>query len=181
MQDTFWIEKDKLVLRTHTTNVQSRFMMSLGGDESKLPVKIISLGRVYRNEAVDAWHLAIFHQFEGLLVGRDVKLSELNGVIKFILREIFGENVKIRIKPKYYPYTTCSIGADVFYDGKWITIVGAGMVSPPVLRNFGFAPDRVSGFAFGFGLSRLAAMFSGTSMRELYKMDVRVFKNIKGI
>ena len=180
MQDTFWIEKDKKVLRTHTTSVQSRFMMSLKGDESKLPIRIVSPGRVYRNEAVDLWHGAMFHQFEGLMVGHDIKFSELKGVLEFILREIFGADTKIRFIPKYYPYTTSSIGADVFYNGGWITIVGAGMVSPSVLRNFGFDPKRVSGLAFGFGLSRLASIFSGANMRELYGMDVRVFKGLKG-
>lgn len=181
MQDTFWIKKEKLLPRTHTTSVQSRFMMSLKGDESKLPIKIVSPGRVYRNEAVDAQHLAIFNQFEGLWVGHDVKLSELKGTIEFILREIYGLDVKIRFKPKFYPYTEPSIGADILTDRGWITIVGAGMVSPQVMKNFGFDPDRVSGFAFGFGTSRLAAEFAGTNMREIYGMDLRVFKNIKGV
>jgi len=180
MQDTFWIKKDEIVLRTHTTSVQSRYMMSLNGDESKLPIRIVSPGRVYRNEAVDASHLAIFHQFEGLMVGRDIKLSELKGTLVYILREIYGPDVKIRFKPKYYPYTEPSIGADIQRpDGSWVTIVGAGMVSPAVLRNFGFDPARVSGLAFGFGTSRLAGEFTGANMRELYGMDMRVFKNLK--
>ncbi|MCL2749180.1 MAG: phenylalanine--tRNA ligase subunit alpha [Alphaproteobacteria bacterium] len=180
LQDTFWIEKDKKLLRTHTTSVQSRFMMSLKGDESKLPIRIVSPGRVYRNEAVDASHLAIFHQFEGLMVGHNIKLSELKGTIEFILKEIYGPNVKIRFKPKYYPYTEPSIGADIDIGLGWMTIVGAGMVSPQVLRNFGFDPKRVSGFAFGFGTSRLAGEFTGANMRELYGMDLRVFKKLAG-
>jgi phenylalanyl-tRNA synthetase alpha chain len=191
LQDTFWINSPQgggdgacsrdgggKLLRTHTTSVQSRYMMDLKGDESKLPIRIVSPGRVYRNEAVDAWHGAMFHQFEGLMVGRDVRLSELKGTLEFILREVFGANVKIRFKPKFYPYTEPSVGADVFYEGKWITIAGAGMVSPQVLRNFGFNPARVSGFAFGFGTSRLASIFTGMNMRELYGMDMRVFKNL---
>jgi phenylalanyl-tRNA synthetase alpha chain len=181
MQDTFWIEHEKLLPRTHTTSVQSRYMMSLGGDESKLPIKIVSPGRVYRNEAVDATHLAIFNQFEGLWVGKNVKLSELKGVLEFILKEIYGDETLVRFKPKYYPYTEPSIGADINTGNGWITIVGAGMVSPTVLRNFGFDPERVSGLAFGFGTSRLAGQFTGANMRELYGMDMRVFKNIKGI
>jgi phenylalanyl-tRNA synthetase alpha chain len=196
MADTFWIEKNKKLLRTHTTSVQSRFMMSLNGDESKLPIRIVSPGRVYRNEAVDATHLAVFHQFEGLMVGQGVKLAELKGTLEYILREIFGNDVKIRFKPKYYPYTEPSIGADIQLgqsrhsadresrcspqgESGWLTIVGAGMVSPAVLRHFGFDPARVSGFAFGFGTSRLAGMFTGATMRELYGMDLRVFKNLK--
>ncbi len=180
MQDTFWIKKDKIVLRTHTTSVQSRYMMDLKGDESKLPIRIVSPGRVYRNEAVDATHLAIFHQFEGLMVGHDMKVSELKGTLEYILREIYGPEVQVRFKPKYYPYTEPSIGADIkTASGKWITIVGAGMVSPRVMRNFGFDPDRVTGFAFGFGTSRLAGEFTGANMRELYGMDMRVFKQIK--
>jgi phenylalanyl-tRNA synthetase alpha chain len=181
MQDTFWIsEKDGVLLRSHTTSVQSRYMKSLNGDESKLPVRIVSPGRVYRNEAVDSSHLAVFHQFEGLMVGVGIKLSELKGVLEFILREIYGPDVKIRFKPKYYPYTEPSLGADIDTGGGWMTIAGAGMVSPRVLRNFGFDPARVSGLAFGFGTSRLAAQFSGATMRELYGMDVRVLKNISG-
>jgi len=202
MQDTFWLKKDsaplagepaapscapeggqnakRFLLRTHTTSVQSRYMMSLKGDESKLPIRIVSPGRAYRNEAVDATHLAMFHQFEGLMVGHGIKLSGLKGVLEFILREIYGADIKIRFKPKFYPYTEPSIGADVFYEGKWITIVGAGMVSPTVLRNFGFDPTRVSGLAFGFGTSRLASIFTGANMRELYGMDLRVFKKLAG-
>ncbi|MCL1892016.1 MAG: phenylalanine--tRNA ligase subunit alpha [Alphaproteobacteria bacterium] len=180
LQDTFWVEKDKKLLRTHTTSVQSRYMMSLKGDESKLPVRIVSPGRVYRNEAVDASHLAVFHQFEGLMVGHNIKLSELKGVMEFILREIYGESVKIRFKPKFYPYTEPSIGADIDVGDGWKTIVGAGMVSPQVLRNFGFDPKRVSGLAFGFGTSRLAGEFTGATMRELYGMDLRVFKKLAG-
>ncbi|HNY25163.1 MAG TPA: phenylalanine--tRNA ligase subunit alpha [Alphaproteobacteria bacterium] len=181
MQDTFWIKKEKLLPRTHTTSVQSRFMMSLNGDESKLPIKIVSPGRAYRNEAIDATHLALFHQFEGLWVGHNVRISELKGTISFILREIYGLDVKIRFKPKFYPYTEPSVGADIDLGDGWVTIVGAGMVSPQVMKNFGFDPDRVSGFAFGFGTSRLAGEFADANMRELYGMDLRVFKNIKGV
>ena len=179
MQDTFWIEKDVTMLRSHTTAVQSRYMMSLKGDESKLPIRIVTPGRIYRNEAVDLWHAAMFHQFEGLMVGHGIKLSELIGVQEYIVREIFGPDIKIRFVPKYYPYTTCSNGIDVLYKGEWITCGGAGMVSPQVLRNFGFDPARVSGLAFGLGLSRLASIFSGTNMRELYGMDMRVFEKLK--
>ncbi|MDR2685996.1 MAG: phenylalanine--tRNA ligase subunit alpha [Rickettsiales bacterium] len=179
LQDTFWIEDQKILPRTHTTSVQSRFMLSLNGDETKLPIRIVSPGKAYRNEAVDATHLAIFHQFEGLYVGVDVKMPELKGTLEFILREIYGAEIKIRFKPKFYPYTEPSIGADIFADGRWITIVGAGMVSPKVLQNFGFDPSRVSGFAFGFGTTRLASEFSGATPRELYGMDLRVHKRIK--
>jgi phenylalanyl-tRNA synthetase alpha chain len=180
MQDTFWIEKNKKLLRTHTTSVQSRYMMDLKGDESKLPIYIVSPGRVYRNEALDAMHLAAFHQFEGLMVGHGIKISQLKGTIEFILKEIYGDDIKVRFKPKFYPYTEPSIGADILTSRGWVTIVGAGMVSPQVLRNFGFDPARVSGLAFGFGTSRLAGEFTGATMRELYGMDLRVFKKLKG-
>lgn len=180
MQDTFWIEKDKKLLRTHTTSVQSRYMMDLKGDESELPICIVSPGRVYRNEALDAMHLAAFHQFEGLMVGHGIKISHLKGTIEFILKEIYGDDIKVRFKPKFYPYTEPSIGADILTARGWVTIVGAGMVSPQVLKNFGFDPDRVSGLAFGFGTSRLAGEFTGANMRELYGMDLRVFKKLKG-
>lgn len=181
MQDTFWIEKEKVLTRTHTTSVQSRFMMSLKGDESKLPAKIISPGRVYRNEAVDSTHLAIFNQFEGLWVEKGIKFANLKGIIEYMLKNIYGNDKKIRFKPKYYPYTEPSIGADILTSSGWVTVVGAGMISPKVLSNFGFDPEKISGFAFGFGTSRLACDFTGANMRELYGMDLRVLKNIKGI
>jgi phenylalanyl-tRNA synthetase alpha chain len=180
LQDTFWIKDGEILPRTHTTSVQSRFMLSLKGDESKLPIRIVSPGKVYRNEAVDATHLAIFHQFEGLYVGKDVKLSELKGIWTHIIHEIYGADKKIRFKPKYYPYTEPSIGADILTpNGKWVTVGGAGMVSPAVLRNFGFDPARISGLAFGFGTTRMASEYAGADPREVYGMDLRVLKNIK--
>ena len=188
-QDTFWVDGG-LLLRSHTTTVQTRVLEAQR--DGKLPIKIISPGRVYRNEALDATHLACFHQYEGLWVGENVKLSHLKGTLEYLLKAIYGNERKIRFKPKFYPYTEPSLGADVSCKScngagcpacrgaGWVTVVGAGMVHPKVFKELGFDPEKVSGFAFGFGLSRMASQLYNVKMRDLYGMNLQVFKNIKG-
>ncbi len=187
-QDTFWVDGG-LLLRSHTTTVQTRILEAQ--KNGNLPIKIVSPGRVYRNEAVDATHLACFHQYEGLWVGENVKLSHLKGTLEYLLKSIYGSDRQIRFKPKFYPYTEPSLGADISCkacNGKgcaacrgagWVTIVGAGMVHPKVFEELGFDPKKVSGFAFGFGLSRMASQLYNVKMRDLYGMNLQVFKNIK--
>lgn len=188
-QDTFWIDGG-LLLRSHTTTVQVRTLEAL--KNSELPIKIVSPGRVYRNEKVDATHLACFHQYEGLWVGEGVKLAHLKGTIEFLLKSIYGNERKVRFKPKFYPYTEPSIGADVSckscggdgcascHGSGWVTVVGCGMVHPKVFQELGYDPEKVNGFAFGFGISRMVAQFYNVNMRELYGMNLQVFKNING-
>lgn len=189
MQDTFWVDGGWL-LRSHTTTVQARTLE----ERKDLPIKIACMGRVYRNEAVDATHLACFHQFEGLWIDRGLTFSHLKGVLAYIAKEIYGDR-KLRFKPKFYPYTEPSIGVDIACarcDGEgevdghpcetchsagWITILGAGMVHPKVFLEFGFDPNEVSGIAFGLGTTRMAAVSTGVhKVKSLYETDLRVHR-----
>lgn len=187
MQDTFWLD-EKVVLRTHTTSVQARVLQS----RPELPIRIASAGRVYRNEAVDATHLAMFHQFEALWVDAGLTFAHLKGILSFIARELFGDH-PIRFKPKFYPYTEPSAGVDIqcaqcsgkgcsaCHDSGWITILGSGMVHPKVFEEFGYDPNKVSGIAFGLGTTRMAAQRCGVSaLRSLYRPDVRLMKALHG-
>jgi len=177
MQDTFWLEKE-LLLRSHTSTIQIRTLQ----EQKDLPIRIISPGRVYRNESVDATHLAYFHQFEGLWVDEGVKFSHLKGTVDFIIKNTFGDGWDIRYKPKFYPYTEPSVGVDVREkgkNGKWITVLRAGMVHPNVFRMTGHDPKKVSGFAFGLGTSRMVSMAHGvTDMKSLYLGDLRVHQRL---
>lgn len=191
MQDTFYTESGHL-LRTHTSSVQTRTLKKL--QEKKigdLPLKICCPGRVYRNETVDASHTAMFHQFELLWVGKDLTLSHLMGLLALVVKELYGKRRKIRFKPKYYPYTEPSIGVDVactlchgagcsFCGGSgWSTVVGAGMVHRHVLQEFGIDTAQYSGFAFGFGTTRLAAQYANLPRgKMLYENDLRVLAQI---
>ncbi|MBX7139196.1 MAG: phenylalanine--tRNA ligase subunit alpha [Oligoflexia bacterium] len=183
MQDTYYTANG-LVLRTHTTSVQARELQKGG-----LPVKVASFGRVYRNETEDASHQAMFHQFELVWLEAGLTLSHLMGLISHILKELYGKRRKVKFVPKFYPYTEPSIGPQVdctFCKGSgcpacggagWVTIAGAGMVHRNVLREFGYDPEKVSGFAFGLGTSRLASQFSGISaLKTLYDNDLRLLK-----
>ncbi len=188
MQDTFWVSGG-LLLRSHTTTVQARVLEAAAKDQ--LPIRIASAGRVYRNEAVDATHLAMFHQLEGLWVDKGITFAHLKGVLAFVARELFGQSRQVRFKPKFYPYTEPSVGVDIsctVCDGAgcdachgagWVTILGAGMVHPKVFREFGFDPAQVSGIAFGFGTTRIAAQWAGIhKVRSLYEADLAVLRGL---
>lgn len=191
MQDTFWVD-GRYLLRSHTTTVQARVLEKT----PELPVKVCSMGRVYRNEAVDATHLAMFHQFEGIWVDRGLTFGDLKGVLAFIARELFGDR-PVRFKPKFYPYTEPSVGVDIqcgachgagTIDGVpceachaagWVTILGSGMIHPKMLIEFGYDPDEVSGIAFGLGTTRMAAQWTGVGkVKSLYEQDQRVFSGL---
>lgn len=188
MQDTFWVEGG-LLLRSHTTTVQARVLEQ----RPELPIRVASAGRVYRNEAVDATHLAMFHQLEGLWVDRGLTFSHLKGLLAFIAQSLYGEGRRIRFKPKFYPYTEPSVGVDLAcgvcggagceacHGAGWVTILGAGMVHPKVFREFGYDPAKVSGIAFGLGTTRMAAQYAGVSkVRSLYEQDLRVHAALHG-
>jgi len=185
MQDTFWINEN-LLLRSHTTTVQIRALEF--NKDKKLPIKIISLGRVYRNETIDSNHLACFHQYEGLYIGQGIKISHLKGIMEYLFQSIYGDR-KIRFKPKYYPYTEPSIGIDIqcqycsqgckYCQNGWNTIAGAGMVHPNILKNMGYDIKDINGIAFGLGISRMVSQFYGLNMRQLYGMNLQIFKVIK--
>jgi phenylalanyl-tRNA synthetase alpha chain len=189
MQDTFYTETGH-VLRTHTTAVQARMLQNRALFEGKkLPLKVASFGKVYRNENEDASHQAVFHQYELVWVEPGLTLAHLQGLITHILKELYGKRRKVQFSPKFYPYTEPSIGPKIDCsickgDGcpacggaGWVTVAGAGMIHRNVLAEFGFDPDEVSGFAFGLGTSRLAAqLFNLPHLRAVYENDLRVLR-----
>jgi len=191
MQDTYYTETGH-VLRTHTTSVQARVLQQRALFENgKLPIKVASLGRVYRNETEDASHQAMFHQYELVWVEEGLTLSHLMGLITHILKELYGKRRKVRFVPKFYPYTEPSIGPQIDCSvcrgegcaacggAGWVTVGGAGMVHRNVLSEFAFDPEKVSGFAFGLGTSRLAGqMYNFPHLRSVYENDLRVLKEI---
>ncbi len=179
-QDTFYIN-DNILLRTQTSPVQVRTM-----EKQKPPIRIISPGRVYRSDAVDATHSPLFHQIEGLVVDRGVTFSNLKGTLEILLKHMYGEDTVVRFRPHHFPFTEPSAEVDVqcfschgegcrLCKGEgWIEILGCGMVHPKVLSNCGIDPDEYSGFAFGMGLERLVMRkYSIDDMRLFYENDVR--------
>lgn len=183
LQDTFYITED-IVLRTQTSPVQARVM-----EKQNPPIKIICPGAVYRSDPVDATHSPLFHQIEGLVVDKHIAMSDLKGTLEMFAKRCLGENTKIRFRPHHFPFTEPSAEADVscfVCGGKgcrvckqegWIELLGCGMVHPNVLRNCGIDPQEYSGFAFGFGVERIAmAKFGIDDMRLLYENDVRFLK-----
>ena len=183
MQDTFYIT-DNILLRTQTSSVQIRTML-----KTSPPIAVISPGKVYRNDSVDATHSPIFHQCEGLVVDKGITFGDLKGTIETFAKRLYGSDVKIRFRPHHFPYTEPSAEADfqcVKCGGKgcplckgegWIELLGCGVVHPQVLLNCGIDPDVYSGFAFGVGLERLAMMrYAIDDMRLLYENDLRFLK-----
>lgn len=173
MQDTFFFENGN-VLRTQTSAIQIRAMETHG-----VPIKMFGIGATYRKE-MDATHAPMFHQIEGLYIDKGVTMSDLIGDVKEFLQRFFEmENVDLRIRPSYFPFTEPSIEIDIKWAGdKWLEIMGAGMVHPNVLRNCGIDPDIYQGFAFGFGWDRLAMLKYGLNdIRKFYDGDVRWLKN----
>lgn len=188
MQDTFWLPGNRL-LRSHTTTVQARVLEQ----HPPLPIKVIAAGRVYRNEAVDATHLAMFHQFEGIWVEEGLTFGDLKGTLIEIAKSVYGSDHVFRFKPKYYPYTEPSAGMDMqctvclakdedcpaCRGAGWTTILGSGMIHPKVFLEFGYDPTKVSGIAFGIGTSRIASQASGIpALKPLYEQDLRVHRAI---
>ena len=182
-QDTFYIEDEKILLRSQTSPVQARTMLAAGGDK---PIRMICPGKTYRRDADDATHSHQFMQIEGLLVDKNIRLSDLKGTFDCIAKKLFGEDCKTRFRPSYYQFTEPSVETDIscfVCKGKgcplckntgWITVSGAGMVHPNVLRNCGYDPKVWSGFAFGFGAERLAMLKYGINdIRTFYQTDLR--------
>ena len=182
-QDTFYIEDETILLRSQTSPVQARTMLAAGGDK---PIRMICPGKTYRRDADDATHSHQFMQIEGLLVDKDIRLSDLKGTFDVIAKKLFGEDCVTRFRPSYYQFTEPSVETDIscfVCKGKgcslckntgWITVSGAGMVHPNVLRNCGYDPKFWSGFAFGFGAERLAMLKYGINdIRTFYQTDLR--------
>jgi len=161
--------RSPLLLRSQTSTVQIRVM-----ERQKPPVRITSLGRVYRPDAADATHYPMFHQIEGLLIDRNVTMADLKSVLRMFATSYLGEDVHIRFRPSFFPFTEPSVEADMHWNDRWIEFGGAGMVDPNVLLAVGYDPEEVSGFAFGLGIERLCMRRHGiTDIREFYKNDIR--------
>ena len=182
-QDTFYIEDETILLRSQTSPVQARTMLK---GEGKTPIRMICPGKTYRRDADDATHSHQFMQIEGLLVDKDIRLSDLKGTFDTLAKKLFGEDCVTRFRPSYYQFTEPSVETDISCfacKGKgcplckntgWITVSGAGMVHPNVLRNCGYDPAVWSGFAFGFGAERLAMLKYGINdIRTFYQTDLR--------
>ena len=180
--DTFYLTEDSsILLRTQTSPMQIRAM-----EEHGVPIRMISPGRVYRKDEVDATHSPMFHQIEGLVVDKGVTMADLKGTLNAVIREIYGPNTQTRFRPHHFPFTEPSCEVDIQCHkcgGKgcptckgegWIEVLGAGMVHPKVLRNCGIDPDAYSGFAFGFGLERMAmGRFKISDLRLIFENDIR--------
>jgi len=158
------------LLRSQTSTVQIRVM-----EKTRPPVRIISMGRVYRPDTADATHYPMFHQIEGLLVDHAVTMADLKSVLRLFAANFFGgDDVHIRFRPSFFPFTEPSVEVDMSWQGGWIEMGGAGMVDPNVLAAVGYDPEQVSGFAFGLGIERICARrHHVTDIREFYKNDVR--------
>ena len=169
--DTFYFNPD-VMLRTQTSGVQIRTM-----EAQKPPLRIISPGRVYRND-YDQTHTPMFHQVEGLMVDTDVSFAELKGVLHDFLHHFFEEDLKVRFRPSYFPFTEPSAEVDVMRkDGKWLEVLGCGMVHPNVLRAVNIDPETYTGFAFGMGVERLTMLRYGVNdLRAFFENDLRFLK-----
>ncbi|NAY91819.1 phenylalanine--tRNA ligase subunit alpha [Muricauda sp. JGD-17] len=187
MQDTFFIQTDPdILLRTHTSSVQVRYM-----ENNKPPIRTISPGRVYRNEAISARSHCFFHQVEGLYVDKNVSFADLKQTLQYFTSEMFGKS-KIRLRPSYFPFTEPSAEVDVYWGLEtetdyrmtkgtgWLEIMGCGMVDPNVLKNCNIDPDVYSGFAFGMGIDRIALLLHQISdIRLLSENDLRFLEQFK--
>ena len=171
MHDTFYFDAHYL-LRTHTSGVQIRTM-----EKSEPPLRIICPGRVYRCDS-DQTHSPMFHQMEGLMISKSSNFAELKGVIHEFLNAFFGKEMIVRFRPSFFPFTEPSAEVDILSDnGKWLEVLGCGMVHPQVLRNCGIDPDEYTGFAFGLGIERFAMLYYGVNdLRLFFQNDLRFLK-----
>lgn len=166
-------EGDSL-LRSQTSTVQIRVMQDRLKNAPGQPIRIISLGRVYRPDAPDATHFPMFHQMEGLLVDTHVTMANLKTVLRVFANNYLGDDVEIRFRPSFFPFTEPSVEVDFLWNGTWIEFGGAGMIDPNVFEAVGYDPEKVSGFAFGLGVERLCMRRHGiTDIRDLYSGDLR--------
>lgn len=187
MQDTFFIQTNPdVLLRTHTSSVQVRYM-----EENKPPIRTISPGRVFRNEAISSRSHCIFHQVEGLYIDKDVSFADLKQTLLYFTKEMFGKS-KIRLRPSYFPFTEPSAEVDIYWGLKtetdyritkgtgWLEIMGCGMVDPNVLKNCGIDSAKYNGFAFGMGIERIAMLlYQISDIRMFYENDVRFLEQFK--
>ncbi len=171
MQDTFFLDSGRL-LRTHTSPVQIRYMES-----HEPPIRIVAPGRVYRRDTVDATHSAVFHQVEILAVDRGLTFTDLKGTLKEFLQQMFGAELPVKFRASYFPFTEPSAEVDVQWKGKWLEVMGCGMVDPNVLKAVGYDPEIYTGFAAGLGVERFAMVLHEIDdIRRLYTSDLRFLK-----
>jgi phenylalanyl-tRNA synthetase alpha chain len=172
MQDTFYLTEDmNYMLRTHTSSVQIRQL-----EKRKPPIRIVAPGRVYRKDDIDATHSLMFHQVEILAIEKhgELTLGHLKGTVEHFLKNMLGPDIQIRFRGSYFPFTEPSMEVDVFFRGKWLEVLGCGMVDPNVLEMAGIDPEEFTGFAAGFGVERFAMVINQiTDIREFYKNDKR--------
>ena len=175
MHDTFYVNDKSFVLRTHTSPVQIRGML-----QNKPPLAFISGGKVYRKDD-DATHLPMFHQIEGVYVDKNVNFANLKDLIFKIIHNLFGDDVKLRFRPSYFPFTEPSAEVDILSkDGKWLEILGCGIINPIVLRNCKINSNEYSGLAFGLGVERIAMLNHGIKdIREFYKSNLDFLDQFK--
>jgi phenylalanyl-tRNA synthetase alpha chain len=168
MQDTFYLPGGNL-LRTHTSSVQIRYM-----EKHQPPIRIVAPGRVYRRDTVDATHSAVFHQVELLAIDKGLTFTDLKGTIREFIRQMFGDNLPIQFRASYFPFTEPSAEVDVQWQGKWLEVMGCGIVDPNVLKAVGYDPEIYTGFAAGFGVERFAMVLHQIDdIRRLYNSDLR--------
>ena len=170
MQDTLYLPNGKM-MRTHTSNTQIRYM-----ENHEPPLRALATGRCYRRDTVDATHAAVFHQIEFFAVDKNITFADLRGTIQLFLEALFGD-IEVRLRPSYFPFTEPSAEVDVKWNGKWLEVLGCGMIDPNVLKAVGYDPEVYSGFAAGLGVERLAMVQSQIDdIRRLYASDLRFLK-----
>jgi phenylalanyl-tRNA synthetase alpha chain len=189
MQDTFFIEQNPdVLLRTHTSSVQIRYM-----EQNDPPIRILAPGRVFRNEAISSRSHCIFHQIEGLYIDKNVSFADLKQTLQFFTSELFGKS-KIRLRPSYFPFTEPSAEVDVYWGLNsetdyritkgtgWLEIMGCGMVDPAVLKNVNIDPDQYSGYAFGMGIERIVMLlYQMGDIRMFFENDKRMLEQFKSL
>ena len=175
MHDTFYVEKKSNLLRTHTSPVQIRGML-----EKRPPLAFISGGKVYRKDD-DSTHLPMFHQIEGILVDKNISFAHLKDLIYKIVHSLFGEDIELRFRPSYFPFTEPSAEVDILSsEGKWLEILGCGLVNPIVLENCNIDSNSYSGLAFGLGIERIAMLKHGVKdIRDFYKSNLDFLSQFK--
>ncbi|MFA7192425.1 MAG: phenylalanine--tRNA ligase subunit alpha [Candidatus Paceibacterota bacterium] len=184
MQDTFYIkskaESEKLkedssfVLRTHATNTTARNLEKMA-KENMTEGAYISVGKVFRNESTDATHEMRFHQIDGCMIGENINLAHMKGVLVEFYKKVLGPDVEIEFRPSFFPFTEPSVEVHAKFNGRWLEMMGGGMIHPTVLKNAGLDPEKVQGFAFGGGLDRIAMIkWNIPDVRLLYQGDLRI-------
>ncbi|WP_185869847.1 phenylalanine--tRNA ligase subunit alpha [Blattabacterium cuenoti] len=175
MQDTFFLHKTPdILLRTHTSSVQIRYMK-----EHNPPFRVLSIGKVYRNETISSKSNFMFHQTEGFYIDKKVSFSDLKQTIHYLINSLFGEE-KIRFRPSYFPFTEPSAEVDIYCNREWLEIMGCGMIDPKVLENVNIDSEMYSGFAFGLGIERLSLMiYKIKDIRNYFENDIRFLKQFK--